>query len=428
MRSRLALSTALLVALSVLGCTGKLGGFGTPGLDSGRSSADAGSPLDANGGADVPASGDAAAVDDGPADAPIDAGACVRGTLAEALNTVTVSLGSPAARVLSAPTADGGTVLAWSGPGGVHVTRVSATGARMGTDAVVPGTSVEALAVRGDVWGVLVARSPDILAFVGIAPAGSISFDRVLVGGVDHSVTGNEWYGALPEARLAATPTGFGAYFTIQRLWPDGIAHQGDTLQFFAADGGEDRSGGWDWGCSHSLAVRLGHDGSSAGAACVSDCFPGKGVYFNHTTEVFADPSGDCSGSSGSALGAIVGTATGFVIAFTSAEGRTSSDVGIVGIGRGGRPGRPDWLTSDDVADGAAHLGSFEGGLVAGWTAGSSSFLVRLDDTGAPVDSPEAVSASLGQASDFFSWPNGDVGWSEPASGDARLFRLRACP
>ena len=418
-----------LAASLALGCTGELTGdapitddgapdFGMQTRDGGSDERDGGPAVD--GGA--PADGGARR--DGGVEVPIDAGPCGSGGLASRFSSTPLAA-SPSGRTFAAPTDAGGVVVAWRGSGGVSLQRFSGDGSAAGGPVTVAGNQPWGLAVNGDEWGVLVDRGSDALYLVVVRPDGSEVFATKLLGEVDHGVTGNEWFGTgIRYGRLHFHGGQWGAYYTVNRLWPDGIAHYGDQLQYIDTTGSS-AGMAWGWGCSHSMEVRLTHNETLWGPICISDCYPSKGIHFNHrSAELYTDSEADCRGGYGTTLGDLVPVADGFWATFAASDGRGSDDVAIAHVGNDRRmSGAPLWLTEDDAPDANVRAANYGSGLVVGWSGGSGDVLTHLDGDGATIEAPVAVDAGLGGSSDFFVLANGDVGW---VSG-GELKRLRSC-
>jgi len=319
----------------------------------------------------------------------------------------------------AAATEDGGAVVAWAGSDGVHLTRVDRDGAPTGNDAVVSGVAAWAVAASEGQTGVLVQRGEQTLALVVVGTSGETVLDHALIGSGGR---GGSWGRYIRAARLRWVGSRWAAYFTVYEG-----GHYGDSLRYLARDGTE-MEGGWDWGCSHSMDVRIGWDGSEVAPVCVSDCFPEKGVLVDARTMLFRDPTGDCSGGTSTSLGGVAPAGGGFLVGLESSYGRSSADVGVLSMDGGGG-GSVQWLTEDSASDTHLHLAPFGGALVAGWVAGGRTVLARLSATGTMQGSPEEVPGpTLEGASDFFLWANGDVGWAAPAGSDVEVARLRDCP
>ncbi len=358
----------------------------------------------------------------------LDAGGCSATTLADALTIVTIGGTSSAGRVFGAPLPGAGAVAAWNGGDGVHLVTLDAASAPSG-EVTISGERPYGLAVADDgTRGLLVNRGSDALYLVGVDASGATAFERLLIGEVDHGVTDNEWFGTgIRDGRLAWTGDRWAAYYTLQRLWNDGVAHYGDQLRLINPDGSPDRTV-WGWGCSHSMEVRISYDGTNLGPLCAADCYPGKGVYFNHNTMLYSDMRANCAGGYTAHLGGAAPLSTGFVAAFTAGDGRSSEDVAVVRIDGSGSAGTPVFLTETMGDESAPNIAPFAGGLVVGWVAGGASFLQQVTADGMAVAPPESVpAAALSDASDFFTYANGDVGWILSGRSGLSVARLRDC-
>lgn len=358
---------------------------------------------------------------DPPPERPSEPDPCDFATLDEAITASTIpASGLGEGQLFAASTGDGGAVVAWGGAGGVHLTRVDESGNAGGDLATVDGVAPWGLAVAGDGdVGVLVSRGSDSLALAVVDASGAPRFDKSLLGaGGEGGVFGPY----IEQGRLTWTGASWVAYYTVHEG-----GHYGDRLRHFDATGAR-VDDGWDWGCSHSMDMRIVHNGRTLGPVCVSDCYPERALLFNHYDNLFSDPTGDCGGGTSTALGDVVPWSDGFWVAFLTSYSRSSDDVGLVHVSDGGAGGPVAWLTTDSVEDGDVHLAPFGDGLLAGWVASGRTTMQRLDGSGAPAAEPEQVSsASLQGASDFLLYPNGDVGWVSPAGGGLKMARLRAC-
>lgn len=424
--------------VSLVACQGSLVGDGedggADGVDAaGRDAAvtpipDGGPPPGTDGGPRMDAG--TTPLDSG-SETPIDAGPCTATGLADAVSSSPITGISGSGALFAAPTATGGVVVAVAGSGGVTLQRVNGDGSTAGAPVTVDGGGLWGLDVSADAWGVMVSRGSDALYLVVVRPDGSTVFEQKLLGEVDHTVTNNEWFGTgIRYGRLLWDGARWVAYYTVNRLWPDGIAHYGDQLTFWTADGSPDGTG-WGWGCSHSMEVRVEHNGTILGPVCASDCYPSKGIHFNHrSAEIVSDESGsNCAGGYGTSLGGVVPMSDGFWVSFTATDGRASHDVGIAHVGNDRRADPPIWLTTDGVRDDDVHAARYGAGFVVAWSAGGTDRIARFDATGAMAAGPIDVPAlSLAGATDFFVFGgSSDVGWVTRAGGGLSLVRLRSC-
>jgi len=403
----------------VVGCTGDItGGAADSGTHEGMDAGEAPPGTDAG---EAPPGTDA-----GPGTMGSDAGSCAGG-LVEGFSTTPVG-GLSGTSAHAAATATGLVVVTWGGSA-ITVTELGLDGAT-GATHTVDGNRAWGIARADDgATGVLVDRASDELWAVVLEPDGSTRFEERLLGGVSHDVTENEWFGTgIRAGRMSWDGSQWVTYHTVQRLWDDGVAHYGDTLRFLDAATGAQGGGGWSWGCSHSMEVGLAQNADGTGAVCVSDCYPGKGVYFRHRTELFEDPSANCAGRIDTRLGGIAATDDGFWIAFATPHERGSADVALIHAGDDRSVGEPVWLTDDGAADADVHIARFDAGALVGWSAGGADRLAHVDDAGALIEGPvDAPGAGLSGASDFVALPGGGVAWVSVGGGGATLAQVHPC-
>ena len=358
---------------------------------------------------------------------------CSGDSLQDCFSTATVATSGFYNRLFAAAGPDNGAFVASQDDGGIRVIQTSSDGSVLETHNF-DGDEIYGLAANDSAFGLLIFRQPDILALLIADHDGSVIEDTTLIGDVDQTEQGSQWFGNLiRDGRLTDTTDGWAAYYTVQQLWPDGVAHYGDQLRTFEADGTPAFSG-WDWGCSHSMEVRISHNDDRLGPLCASDCYPTKGVHFNHNGgELWSDEEGsDCAGGYGTSLGASVPINDGFWLSFTATDDRDSHDVAIAQID-GFSVGDTLWLTDDDVD--AEHLNTavYDADLLVAWTTGSTwdspgttHFTLRSKNDGSEVSPPQEISgARLSGSSDFFHYSNGDVGWAQSSQdGDIEIVRL----
>lgn len=329
------------------------------------------------------------------------------------------------------PDGESGAV-AWADTeGGVHITPLDAQYQRAGADLQLPGVSVRGFVAHDDGFALLVVRD-DEMHLVRMDSQGEVTFDKRLVGGVSQTITGNKWVdGWGHQGRLVFADGIYAAYFGHDQYFGSRGKHQGDLLWFFDEEGTQiqQQGTGWDWGCSHSLDVRLAHNGTRFGPVCLSDAFPDKGFHFNHQTEIRSEPSGNEMGFSAANLGGWVPTRDGFLMSFSSPEGRASADVGLISVGNDRAVGREVWLTSGSVEESAPHLAAYGADYLAGWMAGGRLNIAEADGAEGIIRDAQAVDAQIGAHDDFVALPGGDVGWAF-AWGDLtelKIVRVRWC-
>lgn len=325
-----------------------------------------------------------------------------------------------------------GTRVAWQdGAGRVHITPLSASDTRAGPDLLVEANELRGFAMSGGASAVLIQRGTDQMALVGFDGAGSQVFDVVIVGNNDHSAEGDKWIRREwgDNGRLASFQGKYAVYFGHTMNWGAQGEHQGDLLWFYDASGNK-AGGSWDWGCSHSLDVRLAWNGSLLGPVCLSDCYPTKAIWFDHRgLEIHPEPSGNCAGSSNAELGGLVPAADGFFLSFVSAEGRASHDVALVHLSNAYQKSEVRWLTDTPaVEESSAHLAPYGSALFAAWQAGADALGAVVDGAGNFLNGPEKLDLGFNRQTDFVSFSNGDVGWAYGSGTEIKIYRLRLCP
>jgi hypothetical protein len=409
---------------------------------------DAGAGLDAGEVADAgTADAGGAEVDAGPSpviDAGFDAGPPLPcGTLDSRLTTATVSVSPASVDVGSsygwsnnrpvhfAGLTDGTARIAWSGSGMVHVTPVSATSARLGPDVTLPGESVRGFVAHDDgTLALLVVRGTGMF-IVKVRADGSVLFETPIVNDTPE-VEGSRWVDSWGhEGRLVFTGQVYVAYFGHTKHFGSIGKHQGDLLISLSATTGLPTAGpaGWDWGCSHSLDVRLAWDGASIAPVCLSDCYRAKAVMWGDSDVLQDEPSGNCGGSSNGQLGGLASLAAGgFGFTFATQEGRASRDVGFIAFDAQLRKSAVVWLTSAAGDETVSHLARYgTGQFLVSWKEGADDKLAVLSAAGAFVEGPISAAVGLADRDDFAQLPGGDVGWAEGAGSGLRISRVRSC-
>jgi len=339
--------------------------------------------------------------------------------------------GSQNRPILISPLPDGGAKVAWSDSGGtVHITPLDSDGARRGADVTAGKGEVRGFVAHDD-GAALLRGQPDDMWLTRLDAKGKTVFEKQLGGARAQSQVGSKWIDDWGhEGRLVWGGDRYAAYFGHTQMFGGGKGkHQGDLLWLFDEKGNK-QSGGWDWGCSHSLDVRLAHNGTRFGPVCLSDCYPSKAIHFNHSlSEIRREPSGDCSGGSTAGLGGLVPVADGFVLTFTSREGRESSDVGMVHVSNDGKVGPVKWLTGTSANESGAHLARFGRRFLAGWIADNRYTIAEVGADGGVAGRPVTIDARFAAQDDWTTFATGDVGWAHAWDDltELKVVRVKAC-
>jgi hypothetical protein len=216
--------------------------------------------------------------------------------------------------------------------------------------------------------------------------------------------------------------------------------HEGDQLTY-VDDNGNLQPGGWEWGCSHSLAGLVEYHPTLGKfiPVCSSDCYADKGILISNHYIVYAS-DGNCAGNVSVQLGQVAASSDSWKLVF-SALGRP----GVIGKGIGLATIDGDfqssfiWLTDSNgeyERDPAiARLGSSlqANHYLVGWTTTNDDlyWLGVIDGSGIFIVGPEVVSSvgvAWGNRDDSFrTCADGSVTWvqGDPNSPTLRLFRFR---
>jgi len=423
-------ATAVVIFSLLVACSDET--EGDAGTDaSGDGGADAGSAGDAGRRGDSGASTDADT--DGGVGGDIDAGwtgPCPP-TLAERLRVTEIpSVMRSRLPTYLDPLGDGGARLAYLSGGEIRIARLDA---REQVEATVAteGNDVSGLVSHGDGAALLVYRDPDVMVLVRIEEDGTERFTTTMVGEVDHSVVGSKYITRDPHyGRLRWTGDGYAAYLGHNQTWDDGIGHQGDLLWYYDASGAR-REGGWDWGCSHSLAVRFHyHQGlDSPFTSCDSE----GGVYLNGSFRTLI-PDADHGGG-------IAPLSDGVLVAYSHRGEAFNTNLSIARVGADLSVSEQSVVSTEGPHLGV-HLAPYgPDAYLVGWIGGSTftpwdSFgqatIALINADGSVVIGPENVAAGASPREDYVVLANGDIAWTAyPAESTSTwplaVVRMRVC-
>jgi hypothetical protein len=334
--------------------------------------------------------------------------------------------------VLLSAVDDGTARVAWTDTAqNVHVTPLDASLQRAADDLTVAGEEMRGLVAHDDGAAVLVRRGHD-MRLVRLFDDGSTPIDVEIIGDEDESVVGNKWIGyATHEGRLVWDGSRYAAYFGHMQKWSDGIAHQGDILRWYDANGASTSgSPSWSWGCSHSLDVRAGFIGTTLGTVCLSDAFPSHGFHYNHDDTSLFYTQGNQMGLSDGRLGGFTTHQGEFYVTFTSPEGRSSDDIALMSIDTSGTASPVAWLTETNAVDeGDSYLASYGDDLLVGWWSGGALQIAVSDEWGGLSQGPVALTAEIGPRDDMVTLANGDVAWAYAwgSMDELKVVRVALC-
>jgi hypothetical protein len=238
--------------------------------------------------------------------------------------------------------------------------------------------------------------------------------------------------------RLAYGGGFYAAYWAVHGISGNYAGHEGDQLTF-VNDSGAIQSGGWSWGCSHSMAELVGYHSNDAGftSFCSTDCYPNPyGLKMNRSTTIYQG-DGNCRGLGSVQFGQMAEAETGWKILFNAQDtgGSVAFGVGLATVVSGQSPSVV-WLTTTDGTDERdpvmARIGSgMPERYLVGWrTRSNGAFHVGvIDGSGVFLEVPEQMSSAgpgWGNRDDSFqAAPDGEIAWVEGNAGSTILTLYR---
>lgn len=329
-------------------------------------------------------------------------------------------------RLYLAPRSDGSFLVGWTDNfGNGHVSRV--VGSSISATHNFAGSRVRGLVGHDDGSYAVLLKNGATLSLSKRAPNGSAVWTTNLNSTIaeDSSTLGGH--------RLAYGGGHYGAYWAVHGISGMYAGHEGDQLTF-VNDSGVIEGGGWNWGCSHSMAELVGYHTTGGGFTvfCTTDAYPTPpGLKMNYSTTVF-EGDGNQRGLVSVQLGQMAESETGWKVAFNALDtaGSDASGVGLATIG-GPTPGVV-WLTATDGSyerdPAIARIGSqLPERYLVGWrTANDGVFHIGvIDNAGVFLEGPENMSATgpgWGNRDDSFRpTANGSIAWLEGSAGSTTL-------
>ena len=333
------------------------------------------------------------------------------------------------------PQADNGALIGWAGRDGeVHITPVDSAGVRSGDDFTVKGEKLSAMTQDDDGGlGLLVARGDEMHLVLVSADRESV-IETKIVGGESQTKAGSKWIDDWGhEARLTFSGRFFSVYMGHTQFFGADGKHQGDLLWHYDQQGEKiemepGSTPDWNWGCSHSMDVRMVHNRESdvLMPVCVSDCYPKKAILHNRNTLIRDEP-GNCAGQTDGRLGGLDLYENGFAMSYASKTGRSNFDIGLLTMGFTGVLGEVNWLTEGGPDEEGPHLARYGEIYLAGWRVGDDMKLAATNQYGEIEEGPTSVDAIAGDRDDFATFENGDVGWAYRQGNDLKMARVPYC-
>lgn len=334
-------------------------------------------------------------------------------------------------RLYLAPRADGSFLVGWTDNfGNGHVSTVS--GSSISSTHNFTGSRVRGLVAHNDGSYAVLLKNGTTLNLSKRAANGSNTWTTNLNSTIaeDSSTLGGH--------RLAYGGGYYAAYWAVHGIAGIYNGHEGDQLTF-VNDSGVIYSGGWSWGCSHSMAELAGYhaNDSAFSVFCTTDAYPSPpGLKMNHHTSIFLG-DGNQRGLVSVQLGQMAAAETGWKVAFNALDTAASEAFGIgLATAGGGLTPSVVWLTATDGTSerdpALARIGSqVPEQYLVGWrTTNNGVFHIGvIDNAGVFLEGPEAMSGSgpgWGNRDDSFRpAAGGSVAWLEGGAGSTtlRLYR-----
>ncbi len=240
----------------------------------------------------------------------------------------------------------------------------------------------------------------------------------------------DDWLG---DSRLSWGNDAYAAYYTVYGTGSWMAGHHGDQLTYVSSTG--TITGGWEWGCSHSMAQLVSWNQAHGWAAlCSSDCYPSKGLVRDNSQNLVSS-DGDCGGLVSLQLGQMAAGDDEWKAVFNAMDMPCCDGQGIGFVRFGGSSGTHlAWLTDtageferDPVM---ARLPDATGGAeryLVGWSMENTGefYLAVVDEVGNLVEGPDPVGTagiSWGRRNNSFqATGNGWVSWVSGAGGSSTI-------
>jgi hypothetical protein len=374
-------------------------------------------------------------------------------TLEEYLTLTTLSLPQPLAdttsswctwggcllgpRLYHAPLPDGRTLLGWTDSNGTgHVSVIA--GASIEHTYNYAAKSLRGLVTHDDGGFAILLWQPstETMWLSKRATNGSEVWTSSLNSDIARA---DFWLGG---SRLSYGDGLYAAYFTVYGISGPYATHHGDQLTY-VNDGGVKQSGGWDWGCSHSMAQLVSYHPDLAEflPVCSSDCYPQKGIIAMFSTgynRVYA-ADGNCGGLVSAQLGQIALGDGDWKVVFNALSEPCCTGRGIAfATVDAGFDGAYTWLTNTngsyerDPVLGRLGTELQSDRYLVGWTTTNNGayWLAIIDGEGTFIRAPENLAPAgvrWGNRDDSFrTRPDGTVSWvyGEPLSTELTLFQF----
>ena len=336
-------------------------------------------------------------------------------------------------RLYHAPLSDGRTLVGWTDSGGDGHVSVLESGGSLGSTFHFAARSLRGLVAHSD--GSFAVLLWDAGAKIMWLSRRNSNGTEVWTTNIDGSQT--HFDASIGDSRLAYGNGLYGAYFAVYGDSGPFATHNGDQLTY-VNDSGAVQSGGWEWGCSHSMAGLISYHPVLAkfSPVCSSDCYYSKGILVNNSQVVFPC-DGNCAGKVSAQLGQTAFTSSAWLVIFNALDqtGYTGKGIGLATL-TGTFSSTFVWLTNTSgdyerdpvMARIGTSLSSNEYLVGRKTTNNNTYWMGRIDAGGNFLQGPEEISSagiSWGNRDDSMQTrATGDVSWvqGDPSSTSLRLF------
>jgi hypothetical protein len=342
-------------------------------------------------------------------------------------------------RLYHEPLNDGRILLGWTdSSGNGHVSLLSNSGSIEQTYNY-PARSVRGLVAHEDSKFAILLWDSD--AKIMWLAKRNLDGSEVWTTNIDGSLT--HFDSGIGDSRLAYGNNLYAAYFAVygDSGWVQG--HNGDQLTYVNSSG-IIQSGGWEWGCSHSMAELISYHPTlnKFVPVCSSDCYASKGILLNDNQVVYAC-DGNCAGMVSAQLGQITLSNASWKLVFNamSTPNVPGKGIGLATID-GSFQSSYVWLTDTtgeyerDPAIMRLGIDLQSDRYLVGWRTTNDDvyWLGVINGSGNFITGPEEVTSaglSWGNRDDSFrGHADGSVTWveGEPLSAALTLYRFNGSP
>lgn len=337
-------------------------------------------------------------------------------------------------RLYHAPLPNGNTLIGWTDQQGTgHVTLVSTGGNQHWN---FPGTAIRGLVAQAD--GSFAVTLWDKAADTIWLSRRNANGSEVWTTNLNSTIARAEFW--LGDGRLEYGNGLYAAYFTVKGVDGGFTGHYGDQLAY-VNDAGVIQSGGWNWGCSHSMAQLVTYHPNldEFAAVCSADCYPDKSIHWVNASHQIYQGDGNCGGLVSTQLGQMAVSEQTWKLVFNAQEMPSIVGKGIaLATLDGSHQTSYVWLTNTNGAyerdPAIARIGTAmtTGRYLVGWMTlnDNAYWLGVIDENGGFILGPENVTTAgirWGNRDESFrTRADGTVSWvqAEPNSTTIRLYQF----